>query len=297
MNKMDIKGKVVVITGASSGIGLALAESFAGAGAKLVLAARNLVKLQEIAANLKLKYASEVITVGVDVSKEVQCQNLISQSIKNFGQIDVLINNAGISMRAIFEEVDLKVLSEVMDINFWGTVFCTKHALPELLKSKGVIVGVSSIAGYKGLPGRTGYSASKFAMQGFLESVRVENLYKGLSVLIACPGFTASNIRSVARSKDGLPQGESPMNEKNIMQPEQVAQAILRAVEQRKRTLVLTTQGKFTVWLAKHFPALSDRLIFNHFASEPVSPLKKWHVRFILFAYHNHHRINYSIGA
>lgn len=275
MNKMDIKGKVVVITGASSGIGLALAESFAGAGAKLVLAARNLAKLQEIAANLKLKYASEVITVGVDVSKEVQCQNLISQSIKNFGQIDVLINNAGISMRAIFEEVDLKVLSEVMDINFWGTVFCTKHALPELLKSKGVIVGVSSIAGYKGLPGRTGYSASKFAMQGFLESVRVENLYKGLSVLIACPGFTASNIRSVARSKDGLPQGESPMNEKNIMQPEQVAQAILRAVEQRKRTLVLTTQGKFTVWLAKHFPALADRLIFNHFASEPDSPLKK----------------------
>ena len=275
MSKMDIKGKVVVITGASSGIGLALAESFAAAGAKLVLAARNLAKLQEIAANLKLKYASEVIAIGVDVSKELQCQNLMDQTVKNFGQIDVLINNAGISMRAIFEEVDLKVLSEVMDINFWGTVFCTKHALPALLKSKGVIVGVSSIAGYKGLPGRTGYSASKFAMQGFLESVRVENLYKGLSVLIACPGFTASNIRSVARSKDGLPQGESPMNEKNIMQPEQVAQAILRAVEQRKRTLVLTTQGKFTVWLAKHFPALADRLIFNHFASEPDSPLKK----------------------
>lgn len=275
MSKMDIKGKVVVITGASSGIGLALAESFAAAGAKLVLAARNLAKLQEIAANLKLKYASEVIAVGVDVSKEMQCQNLMDQTVKNFGQIDVLINNAGISMRAIFEEVDLKVLSEVMDINFWGTVFCTKHALPALLKSKGVIVGVSSIAGYKGLPGRTGYSASKFAMQGFLESVRVENLYKGLSVLIACPGFTASNIRSVARSKDGLPQGESPMNEKNIMQPEQVAQAILRAVEQRKRTLVLTSQGKFTVWLAKHFPALADRLIFNHFASEPDSPLKK----------------------
>lgn len=275
MSKMDIKGKVVVITGASSGIGLALAESFAAAGAKLVLAARNLAKLQEIAANLKLKYASEVIAVGVDVSKELQCQNLIDQTVKNFGQIDVLINNAGISMRAIFEEVDLKVLSEVMDINFWGTVFCTKHALPALLKSKGVIVGVSSIAGYKGLPGRTGYSASKFAMQGFLESVRVENLYKGLSVLIACPGFTASNIRSVARSKDGLPQGESPMDEKNIMQPEQVAQAILRAVEQRKRTLVLTTQGRFTVWLAKHFPALADRLIFNHFASEPDSPLKR----------------------
>lgn len=275
MSKMDIKGKVVVITGASSGIGLALAESFAAAGAKLVLAARNLAKLQEIAANLKLKYASEVIAIGVDVSKELQCQNLMDQTVKNFGQIDVLINNAGISMRAIFEEVDLKVLSEVMDINFWGTVFCTKHALPALLKSKGVIVGVSSIAGYKGLPGRTGYSASKFAMQGFLESVRVENLYKGLSVLIACPGFTASNIRSVARSKDGLPQGESPMDEKNIMQPEQVAQAILRAVEQRKRTLVLTTQGKFTVWLAKHFPALADRLIFNHFASEPDSPLKK----------------------
>jgi short-subunit dehydrogenase len=178
-------------------------------------------------------------------------------------------------MRAIFEEVDLKVLAEVMDINFWGTVFCTKHALPELLKSKGVLVGVSSIAGYKGLPGRTGYSASKFAMQGFLESVRVENLYNGLSVLIACPGFTASNIRSVARSKDGLPQGESPMDEKNIMQPEQVALEIVQAVKQRKRSLILTFQGKLTVWLAKHFPALADQLIFNHFAKEPDSPLKK----------------------
>jgi short-subunit dehydrogenase len=112
-------------------------------------------------------------------------------------------------------------------------------------------------------------------MQGFLESIRVENLYNGLSVLIACPGFTASNIRSVARSKDGSHQGESPMDEKNIMQPAQVALKIVQAVKQRKRSLILTFQGKLTVWLAKHFPALADQLIFNHFVKEPDSPLKK----------------------
>jgi short-subunit dehydrogenase len=275
MSKMELKEKVVVITGASSGIGMALATAFAAEGAHLVLAARNHVKLLEIATQLKNNYGIQVIAVATDVSKEIQCKQLMDQALVTFGKIDVLINNAGISMRALFEEVDLKVLAEVMDINFWGTVFCTKHALAELIASKGVLVGVSSIAGYKGLPGRTGYSASKFAMQGFLESVRVENLYNGLSVLIACPGFTASNIRSMARSKDGLPQGESPMDEKNIMQPAQVALEIVQAVKQRKRSLILTFQGKLTVWLAKHFPALADQLIFNHFAKEPDSPLKK----------------------
>src|SRR6185295_4919452 len=167
-----------------------------------VISARYADKLNEIA-NEFTKNNFEVLSVPADVSKEEDCKRLIDETVKRFGRTDVLINNAGISMRALFEDVDLKVLKQVMDTNFWGTVYCTKYALPHLLKNKGRVVGISSIAGKKGLPGRTGYSASKFAMEGFLETIRTENLNKGLHVLVACPGFTSSNIRNNALSKDG----------------------------------------------------------------------------------------------
>ncbi|MCC7318095.1 MAG: SDR family NAD(P)-dependent oxidoreductase, partial [Bacteroidales bacterium] len=168
-----------------------------------------------------------------------------------------------------------KVLKSIMDINFWGTVYCTKYALPYLLKSKGSVVGISSIAGYKGLPARTGYSASKFAMQGFLESLRIENLKKDLHVLIACPGFTASNIRNTALAADGSQQGESPRDEGKMMQPKEVAFALLRAIEGRKRTLTLTTQGKLLVFLNKFMPGQVDLLVFNQMAKEPDSPFNR----------------------
>lgn len=269
-----LKDKVVVITGASSGIGLATAHACAAARAQVVLAARNYVQLCEIAQNMEKQYGVKVIAIGVDVTQEELCKQMIDQTIRSFGRLDVLINNAGISMRALFEEVDLSVIKQVMDINFWGTVYCTKYALPYLLESKGSLVGVSSIAGYKGLPGRSAYSASKFAMNGFLESIRIETSKRGLHVLLACPGFTASNIRNVALSKDGSKQGESPMDEQKIMPAEEVANHLLKAIVQRKRTLVLTTQGKMTVFLSKFFPALLDKLVYSHFAKEPNSPLK-----------------------
>ncbi len=271
----SLKGKVVIITGASSGIGKALAYSFAKQGSQLVLAARNYPLMCEIAQDIEAKFAIRAIAIATDVSKESYCEELIKQSIHYFGSIDVLVNNAGISMRALFDELDLKVIKEVMDINFYGTVYCTKYALPELLKSKGTLVGISSIAGYKGLPGRTGYSASKFAMQGFLESIRIENLKKGLDVLVACPGFTASNIRNSALSKNGTAQGESPIDEKKIMQADEVADQIVNAIIHQKRDLIMTKQGKLTVWLSKLFPAFSDKLVFNHFAKEPDSPIKR----------------------
>ena len=195
--RTNIQDKVVVITGASSGIGRALAIEFASRGAKLVIAARSEARLVEAKDDVK-KTGAEVIAVPTDVSNEVDCKYLIQRAIDKFGGIDVMINNAGISMRALFTSTDLSVLKQLMDINFWGTVYCSKYALPYLLESKGSLVGVSSIAGYKGLPGRTGYSASKFAMHGFLETLRIENMKKGLHVLIACPGFTASNIRNTA---------------------------------------------------------------------------------------------------
>jgi len=269
-----MQNKVIIITGASSGIGLACAREFAQRGVKLVLAARSLDKLVEIEQELKAS-GSEVVSVKTDVSVETDCKNLIEEAVKAFGQIDVLVNNAGISMRAIFESVDLSVLKQLMDVNFWGTVYCTKYALPYLLDQKGSVVGVSSIAGYVGLPGRTGYSSSKFAMHGFLEALRIENLKKGLHVLIAAPGFTASNVRKSALTANGSNQGETPRQEEKMMSAEEVAIHISKAIIKRKRTLILTfVEGKVTVFLKKFFPKLLDKLAYNHMAKEPDSPFK-----------------------
>jgi short-subunit dehydrogenase len=221
-----------------------------------------------------LRTGIRVLPVKADVSVEEDCKELIRKTVEEFGTIDVLINNAGISMRALFEEVDLGVLRKLMNTNFWGTVYCSKFALPYLLKSKGSLVGISSIAGYKGLPGRTGYSSSKFAIQGLLEVIRIENRKKGLHVLIAAPGFTASNIRNVALSKDGSQQGETPLDESKLMPAETVARKIADAIEKRKRTLILTTQGKMTVLLNKFLPSFMDKMVYDHMAKEPDSPFK-----------------------
>lgn len=265
---MNFKNKTVIITGASSGIGKSCAEQFAKKGANLVLGARQYVTLCEVAQDLEKRYGIRAIAVQCDVSIESDCKDLIDQANNSFKRIDVLINNAGISMRALFKDLDLLVLKNLMDVNFWGAVYCTKYALPELLKNQGSVVGVSSIAGYRGLPGRTGYSASKFALNGFLESLRVENLKTGLHVMIASPGFTASNIRNVALAKDGTSQGETSMDEAKMMSSDQVAEIIIKGVEQRKRSLVMTAQGKLTVFLNKILPAWLDGLVYNHFTKE-----------------------------
>ncbi len=268
-----MKEKVVIITGSSSGIGLACAKEFASQGAIVVLAARSIDALATIKADLEAK-GTKALVVATDVSKETDCQSLIEQTVKAFGKVDILVNNAGISMRALFNDADLDVLRRLMDVNFWGTVYCTKYALPYILNSGGTVVGVSSIAGFKGLPGRTGYSASKFAMNGFLESLRVENLNKGINVLTVCPGFTASNIRNAALGKDGSAQGESPRDEQKMMQPEEVARHMVTAIVKRKKLIVLTGQGKLVVLLNKLFPAWVDKLTLKEMAKENNSPLK-----------------------
>jgi dehydrogenase/reductase SDR family member 7B len=269
----SVSKKVVVITGASSGIGRATALEAASKGAHLVLAARRGEVLFDVVDQCK-SLGAQAIGVVTDVSKEEDCRFLIESALNHFGRIDVLINNAGISMRALFEKTDLLVIRKLMDVNFWGTVYCTKYALPELLKNKGSVVGVSSVAGYKGLPGRTGYSASKFAMQGFLDALRVENLKKELHVMVACPGFTASNIRNTALAADGSQQGESPRDESKMMSSQAVAKHLLRAIEMRKRTIVLTTQGKVTVFLNKFIPSFFDKMLYRHMAKEHDSPFK-----------------------
>jgi short-subunit dehydrogenase len=271
---MKLKDKVVIITGASSGIGKALAIEFASRGAHLVLAARQYVALCELTESLINQYGIQAVAVQCDVSVEDDCSHLIKQAILTFNKIDILVNNAGITMRALFKDVDLKVLKSIMDVNFWGTVYCTKYALPHIQKTQGSIVGVSSIAGYKGLPGRSGYSASKFAINGFLDSLREENLKTGVHVMTACPGFTASNIRNTALAKDGTQQGESTLDEAKMMTAGEVAKIIANGVENRSRTLIMTGEGKLIVLLNKFFPALMDKLVYNKFTKEKDALLR-----------------------
>lgn len=270
---MKFKNQVVIITGGSSGIGKACALAFGKEGAKIVITGRNQDALWSTSKELS-NSSIDNIAIKADVSVEEDNKRLIADTLAKFGKIDMLINNAGISMRSLFSEVDLSVIRKVMDINFYGTVYATKYALPEILKTKGVIVGISSIAGFRGLPGRTGYSASKFAMQGFLESLRTELLHTGVHVLLACPGFTSSNIRSTALNKDGNIQGESPLDEQKMMSSEEVAREILKAVSSRKRDLILTFQGKLAVFLNKRFPGFMDKMVYNHFRKEKDSPFK-----------------------
>lgn len=276
--------KVVIITGASSGIGLATAKEFASKGDCVVLAARNAEKLKSTVESLGQQYGQEAelenkkvprfIAVATDVVKEEDCKNLITKTVEVYGRIDVLVNNAGISMRAMFKDLDLSVIKNLMDVNFWGTVYCTKYALDYLLKSKGSVVGVISIAGFKGLPARTGYSSSKFAIYGFLDTLRVEHLHDGLHVMIFAPGFTASNIRFTALTADGSAQGETPRDEGKMMSAEEVAARLVKGVYKRKAQIILTPIGKLTVWLNKFFPRLVDRLEYNYMKKEPDSPLK-----------------------
>ncbi|RTL60336.1 MAG: SDR family oxidoreductase [Sphingobacteriales bacterium] len=254
--------KVVVITGGSDGIGKALVDKLLSLGAKVATCGRNQDKLYQ----LQVENPSAMLhTMVADISHENESRRFIESTVKVFGSIDILINNAGISMRALFKDVEIDVIKKVMDINFFGTVYTTKFALPYILEKKGTIVGVSSIAGYRGLPGRSGYSASKYALQGWMEALRTELLDEGVNVMWVCPGFTTSNIRNAALNKDGQSQGESPMDENKMMSADECAIHILNAIEKRKRTLVLTFNGKRTVFLNKFFPSLTDRLVKNFF--------------------------------
>ncbi len=268
--KPKFNDKVIIITGASSGIGRACAMEFAQNGAKIVLAARRENELKKVEEKIK-KQGGEALSVITDVKSIDDCKHLINKTIERYGKIDVLINNAGISMRAVFEDLDLSVIKELMDTNFYGAVYCTKFALPYLLKQKGTVIGISSITGLTPLPGRTGYSASKHAMEGFLNTLRLENMKK-LNVLIVHPGFTSSNIRNMALDKNGQVQKETPRDEEKMMSSERVAQIIAKATYKRERDLILTPQGRLVVWLHRNFPGITDRIILREMAKEQDSP-------------------------
>ncbi len=268
-----MKDKVVIITGGSSGIGKALAEVFCQNGSKVLITGRSKEDLLTVQQSMKTK-GLEVSVFQADVSLENDNQKMVAEAMRLFGRIDVLVNNAGISMRALFEDFSLEAFRKVMDINFYGTVYATRYALPYILQTKGSIVGISSINGKRSTPARSAYSASKFAMEGFLETVRTEVMKRGVHVLVVSPGFTASNIRKRSLTKDGTPQGDSPRKENEMMTAEAVAYHVYRAVVERKRDVTLTIKGKLAVWINKWWPSLADKLVYNELAKEPDSPLK-----------------------
>jgi len=256
------QNKVVVVTGGSDGIGKALIAALIPLGAKVATCGRNHDKIYK----LQLEYSNVLLhAIACDVSNETDCRRFIESTIDTFGGIDILINNAGISMRALFMDSDIDVTRKVMEVNFLGAVYCTKFALPSILDRKGAIVGISSVAGYRGLPGRSAYSASKFALRGWLEAIRTELLHTGVQVLWVSPSFTTSNIRHAALDPSGKELGESVLDEGKLMSAEDCATHILQAIERHKRSTVLTFGGKMTVLLNKFFPSLTDRLTYNHY--------------------------------
>lgn len=270
---ITMKDQVVIITGGNSGIGKAMALKYGQEGAKIVLTGRNKERLSEVERELTDQGITNKV-IQADAASEEDNQRLVNETIEQFGKIDVIVCNAGISMRALFTELELDVFRKVMDINFWGTVYLTKAALPHILKSKGSIIGISSINGHRGTPARSAYTASKFAMEGFFESLRTEVMKKGVHILVVSPGFTGSNIRNAALAANGKPQGESPRDEQKMMSAETVANKVFSAHKRRKRDIVLTSQGKLVVFLNKWMPATMDKLVYNAMAKEPDSPFK-----------------------
>jgi short-subunit dehydrogenase len=255
-----MKDKVVVITGASKGIGAELARQLAKRGAKLVLAARNVQELEAVAEDCR-KAGAAAITVKADVAVERDCAAIMSGAALAFGGIDVLVNNAGATMWARFEDInDMSILERIMQVNYMGAVYCTRHALPYLRQSNGVLCGISSLAGRVGVPTRTGYSASKHAMTGFFDSLRIELADSGVAVTMVYPGYVSTGIRENASGPDGKPIRVSPVKEGEVMGVEECARLIVAAIEGRKREVIMTARGKIGLWLKLLAPALVDRI-------------------------------------
>lgn len=260
--------KITIITGASDGIGAEMARQLAkrdGRHAALVLAARRLDALEDIAAACK-NFGSSVLCVRTDVGVRQQCQALIEQALAAYGAIDALINNAGISAQALLSDVPADKLDwyeDVMRINHWGAVWCTHAALPSLIQRKGQIVAVSSLAGLVGVPGRTAYSASKFAMGGFFEALRAELREQGVSVTMAYPGVVLTQIRQHGLNAQGEALGSSGLKEEGAMSVTRCAELILQGMHARKREVVMTGKGKLGRWLKLIAPALVERMAIN----------------------------------
>lgn len=260
MKNSTFKDKVVIITGASFGIGRELALKFSEQGARIALAARSIEKLDSVEKECTQK-GGRVITVPTDVSVKEQCKAMIEHTVKEFGRIDILINNAGIGMAARFEDLeDLELYEKIMRVNFFGGVYCTHYALPYLKESFGQLVAVSSLRGRFPSATADGYPASKHAMVGFYDSLRNEIAYSGVDVTTIYPGWVSSGISSRSLMPDGTQKGEISRHEEKAMSVEKCADIIFKAIAKRKREVIMTFLGKFGMWLKVISPKLVDSM-------------------------------------
>ena len=250
--------KTYVITGASTGIGAAVARVLAARGDNVVLAARSEDEIKTLARECG---DARALAVRTDVTDPAQCEGMVQRAVERFGGIDVLVNNAGISMWARFREItDLSMFERIMRVNYLGTVYCTHHALPHLIASKGLLVGISSLTGKTGVPTRSGYAASKHAMQGFLDSIRIELRGTGVDVLVVSPGFVKTDIRSKVLGPDGRSLEKSPRDESKGMTVEECTSIIVRAMDRRAREVVMTPRARLGMWLKLVAPGAVDRI-------------------------------------
>lgn len=260
MSGSEFHDKVTIITGASAGIGLELARQLSLEGAALVIAARD-PALLETARQQCEALGARTVAVPTDVSVKDQCRRLIDEALTAFGRIDMLINNAGISMHSRFDELqDIDAAERIMRINYLGSVWCTYFALPHLRASRGRIVAVSSLTGKNGVPTRTLYAATKHAMAGFFDSLRIELRQEGVSVTVAYPGFVATDIAQRAIAPDGGTLGERPVKKASVMSVEECATLIIEAARSRKREIVMTRIARFGLFAKAIVPGLVDRI-------------------------------------
>ena len=252
--------QVVVITGASSGIGRALALELAPRRAKLALAARDAARLEEVAAACR-QLGAETLVLPTDVTSVEQCANLIARATERFGRLDVLVNNAGRAMWTRFDELtDLAVMEAIMRLNYLGSVYCTHFALPHLKKSRGLIVGIASISGLLGTPLLSGYAASKHAVIGFYESLRIELAASGVAITIVAPDFVQSEILLRAMDAHGQPLQSSPIDQQKLMTAEACARRIVKAMGRRERLVLTSERSKWARWGQLLAPKLVDRI-------------------------------------
>ena len=254
------RGAVCIVTGASHGIGEHVALALAARGAKLVLAARREAELGAVADACR-RAGGEALGVATDVTDEAQCGRLTARAVAAFGRIDMLVNNAGLGMWARVEDVrDLGIFERVMRVNYLGAVWCTVHALPHLKASNGRIVCVSSLAGRTGVPWRSGYAASKHAVAGFFDSLRIELAGTGVSVTLVDPGFVGTGSQGRNLGVDGAPLGTNPIDVTKVMSPQECARLVVAAAAARRREAVLEPRGRIGMWLKLIAPAVVDRI-------------------------------------
>ena len=268
-----MKNKVVIITGASSGIGEALAYQFGKKGYKLVITGTNDKRMSIVSNNLR---ELNVIhkTLIHDVSKESDNKKMIDLAINSFGRLDVLICNAGVSIRSLFENVDLDVFKKLFDINFFGSIYGTKFALPHLKKTKGSIIAISSLNGFIATPTRSAYVSSKHAMQGFFDSLRLELINKRIHVMVVSPGYVKSNFRLNTLKSDGKKEGSTSRDDKKMMSSELLANKIFLGYKKRQRDMIFTFRGKLAHLIKNWFPKLADKLSYQEILKEKESLLK-----------------------